>query len=73
MQSKTKLVTAVKLWGKLTSMKAYISCLYIMERGWYIPSYYNRDSKTKKKEHQIYSKKMQKHQNWISGFILLKT
>jgi hypothetical protein len=70
MQSKTKLVTVVKQWGKLTSMKAYISCLYITERGWYIPSYYNRDNKSKKKDHQIYSKKVQKYQNWISVFIL---
>jgi hypothetical protein len=57
MQSRTKLVTVIKQWGKLTRMKAYISCLFIMERGWYIPSYYNRDSKTKKKDHQIYSKR----------------
>ncbi len=59
MQSKTKLVTVVKPWGKLTSMKAYISCLKITERGWSIPSYYNRDSKSTKKDHQIYFKKMQ--------------
>ena len=26
-----------------------------------------------KKDHQIYSKKMQKHQNWIGIFNLLKT
>ncbi len=38
-----------------------------------IPSYYNRDSKAQKKDQQIYSKKMQKHHNWIGVFILLKT
>jgi hypothetical protein len=31
-----------------------------MKRGWIIPSYYNRDSKAQKKDHQIYSNKMQK-------------
>jgi hypothetical protein len=30
-------------------------------------------AKAQKKDHLIYSKKMQKHQNWISIFILLKT
>jgi len=30
-------------------------------------------AKAQKKDHQIYSKKMQKHQNWIGVFILLKT
>jgi hypothetical protein len=29
--------------------------------------------KAQKKDHQIYSKKMQKHQNWIGVFNLLKT
>jgi hypothetical protein len=54
-------------------MKILIACLQITERGWIIPSYYNRDSKAQKKDHQIYSKKMQKHQNWIGTFALLKT
>jgi hypothetical protein len=30
-------------------------------------------SKAQKKHHQIYSEKMQKHQNWIGVFNLLKT
>ena len=30
-------------------------------------------AKAQKKDHQIYSKKMQKHQNWIGVFNLLKT
>ncbi len=30
-------------------------------------------AKVQKKDHQIYSKKMQKHQNWIGIFNLLKT
>ncbi len=30
-------------------------------------------AKTQKKDHQIYSKKMQKHQNWIGILNLLKT
>jgi hypothetical protein len=30
-------------------------------------------AKAQKKDHLIYSKKMQKHQNWISVFNLLKT
>jgi hypothetical protein len=30
-------------------------------------------AKAQKKDHLIYSKKMQKHQNWIGVFILLKT
>jgi hypothetical protein len=30
-------------------------------------------AKAQKKDHQIYSKKMQIHQNWISIFNLLKT
>jgi hypothetical protein len=29
--------------------------------------------KAQKKDHRIYSKKMQKHQNWIGIFNLLKT
>ncbi len=54
-------------------MKIYISCLQIMEKGWNIPSYYNRDSKAQQKDHQIYSNKMQKHHHWIGVFNLLKT
>jgi hypothetical protein len=30
-------------------------------------------AKAQKKDHQIYSKKMQRHQNWIGIFNLLKT
>jgi hypothetical protein len=30
-------------------------------------------AKAQKKDHQIYSKKMQKHQNWIGVFNLFKT
>jgi hypothetical protein len=30
-------------------------------------------AKAQKEDHQIYSKKMQKHQNWIGIFNLLKT
>ena len=30
-------------------------------------------AKAQKKDHQIYSKKMQQHQNWIGVFNLLKT
>ncbi len=30
-------------------------------------------AKAQKKDHQIYSKTMQKHQNWINVFILLET
>jgi hypothetical protein len=30
-------------------------------------------AKAQKKNHQIYSKKMQKHQNWIGFFNLSKT
>ncbi len=30
-------------------------------------------AKAQKKDHQIFSKKMQKHQNWIGIFNLLKT
>jgi hypothetical protein len=30
-------------------------------------------AKAQKKDHQIYSKKMQKYQNWIGVFNLLKT
>ncbi len=30
-------------------------------------------AKHKKKDHQIYSKNMQKHHHWIDIFILLKT
>jgi hypothetical protein len=30
-------------------------------------------AKAQKKDHQIYSKKMQKHQKWIGIFNLLKT
>jgi hypothetical protein len=30
-------------------------------------------AKAQKKDHQMYSKKMQKHQNWIGIFNLLKT
>ncbi len=30
-------------------------------------------AKAQKKDHQIYSEKMQKHQNWIGVFNLLKT
>jgi hypothetical protein len=29
-------------------MKVYISCLKITERGWIIPPFYNRDSKSTK-------------------------
>jgi hypothetical protein len=54
-------------------MKILISCFQITERGWNILSYYNRDSKTQQKDHQIYSKKMQKHHHWIGVFNLLKT
>ena len=72
MQSKTKLVTVVKQWGKLTSMKVYISCLYITERGWNIPIYYNRDSKnTKERSPDLF--KDAKTSNWINVFILLET
>jgi hypothetical protein len=35
-------------------------------------SYYNIIAKAEKKDHQIYFKKMQKHQNWIGVFNLLK-
>ncbi len=59
MQSKTKLVTVVKQRGKLTNMKAYTSHVCkSWKRGWNIPSYYNIDSKSTKKDHQIYSKKL---------------
>jgi hypothetical protein len=30
-------------------------------------------AKAQKKDHQIYSKKMRKHKNWIGVFNLLKT
>ncbi len=43
------------------------------KRGWNTPSHYNRDSKAQRKDDKIYSKKMQKLQQWICVFISLKT
>jgi hypothetical protein len=78
MQSKTKLVTVLKQWGKLevNTNKHEDLNLMFANRG-------REDgihrlitieiAKAQKKDHQIYAKKMQKHQNWIGVFNLLKT
>jgi hypothetical protein len=51
-------------------MKILISCLQITEKRM---EYTVLLAKAQKKNHQICSKKMQKHQNWIGVFNLLKT
>jgi hypothetical protein len=70
---KDKTSNSFKTMGQTIGKYQQISCLQITERGWNIPSYYNRDSKAQQKDHQIYSKKMQKHHHWIGVFNLLKT
>ncbi len=53
-------------------MKILISCLQITEENGVYCLTTIEIAKAQKKDHQIYSKKMQKHQNWIGGFNLLK-
>jgi hypothetical protein len=58
-------------------MKIYIACLLIMERGWIIPSYYNRDSKsTKERSPDLFLKdaktsKLDWHFHLIENIIVL--
>jgi hypothetical protein len=78
MQSKTKLVTVLKQWCKLkvNTIKHEDSYLMYANHGREDRIYRLttiKIAKAQKKDHQIYSKKMQKHQNWIGVFNLLKT
>ncbi len=78
MQSKTKLVTVLEQWGKLKVNNSkhedlnLISANHGKEDGIYRLTTIEI-AKAQKKDNQICSKKMQKHQNWIGIFNLLKT
>ncbi len=78
MQSKTKLVTVLKQWCKLLVNTNQHEELHLMfanhrkEDGIYHLTTIEI-AKAQKKDHQIYSKKMQNHQNLIGVFNLLKT
>jgi hypothetical protein len=55
-------------------MKIYIACLQIMEKEDRIYRLTTIEiAKAQKKDHQVYSKKIQKHKNWIGIFNLLIT
>jgi hypothetical protein len=78
MQSKTKLVTVLKQWCKLkvnTNKHEDLNLMFAnhgREDGTYHLTTIEI-AKAQKKDHQIYSKKMQTHRNWIGAFNLLKT